>query len=145
VTGTEIRFGRARWAFTGLLLALLLCACSGVRDNLGTANSPCYVALPAATGAVHHSGKLLGLRLDRVGSLRSARRLYLAAGGGHAGNERVCLVGFRGVFLAEDVFKPQGASAGSLAVVVLSYPDNHVLGTVILRHEPVRFGHSHLL
>lgn len=143
--GGRVHWTRARWGCAGVVVVLLLSACSGIRSNLGTANSPCYVALPAATDAVRHTGTLVGVRLERVGSLRLTHRLYQAAGGSRAGNARVCLVAFRGKFTAAGVTQPRGDPAGRLAVVVLSYPDNHVRATVVLRHIPVRFGHSHLL
>jgi hypothetical protein len=126
-------------------IALGVSACSAVRNDLGTSNGPCYVAIPAATAAVHHTGKLAGLRLERVAALHRTSHLYQVAGGAGAGSQRVCLVAFKGSFDHSGVTAPQGRSQGGFAVVVLSYPDNHVLGTVILRRPPVDFGHSHLL
>lgn len=127
-----------------LVGALGLSACTALRNGLGTSNSPCYIALPAASAAVHGRGHLEGVRLVRVPSLRSTRYLYAAAGGWSADNRRVCLVEYKGQFRAAEVSKPRGHRTGKLAVVVLGYPDDHLLGTVILHHVPVSFGHSHL-
>lgn len=141
------RSSRSVMAMLGAVAATLaLSACSAVRNDLGTSNSPCYVAVPAATGAVHRAGSLAGVRLVRVRSLQRFHLLYQVAGDGQASNRRVCLVAFRGHFEEQRVSVPQrGKRAGAFAVVVLSYPDGRVLGTVILRHPPVAFGHSHLL
>ncbi len=121
-----------------------LTACTAVRDDLGTANGPCYIALPAATAAVHGEGRLDGVRLVSISSLDRSRFLYRTATAARGRGRRVCLVAFRGSFAASRVTKPRGHPSGKLAIVVLDYPENRLLGTVILRHVPVRFGHSHL-
>lgn len=148
MTGRSRRLGRRTmlggWALLALTSSLGLSACSGVRNSLGTANSPCYVALPSATTAAHHAGTLAGVRLARVDSLRAHRLLYEVAGDGRAAGRRVCLVAFRGAFRAQAVSEPKGHPVGRFAVVVLSYPDDRLLGTIILRHVPLDFGHSHL-
>jgi len=103
------------------------------------------VALPAASEAVNGAGHLEGVRLVSVASLRRTGHLYaLATSEPRLHVSHVCLVAFTGRFSASAVHKPHGRSRGRLAVVVLEYPDNALLGTVILRTVPLHFGHSHL-
>lgn len=129
-----------------LCLALSgLAGCSIARNNLGTTNSGCYISLPAAVRAVHGSGHLAGVRLVSVRSLRrSAPDIYRLATQPRPAVQRVCLVAFHGHFRASDVTRPRGVPAGRVAVAVLEYPDNRLLGTVILVRPPVHFGHTHL-
>ena len=135
------RLAMAVLAATG---GLVLASCSSVRNDLGTGNSSCYVALPAASAAVHHRGHLHGVRLESTAALRSrAPLLYRAA---TAGDQlSVCLVAFTGRFTRAEVLRPTGQAAGDLAVVELGYPDHRVLQTLLLTRQPVPFGHSHIL
>ena len=57
---------------------------------------------------------------------------------------KVCLVAFVGRYTADTVERPRGRSAGRLAVVVLEYQGNEVLGTVVLDRPPQAFGHFHI-
>ncbi|HLN15114.1 MAG TPA: hypothetical protein VK277_00055 [Acidimicrobiales bacterium] len=127
--------------------AALLAGCTAVRNDLGTSNGPCYVALPAATAAVHGQGSLVGVRLENVSALTHLHAIYRTAHVEENGKpvQRVCLVAFSGHFRSSSVHLPKGRKRGKLAVVVVEYPDNRVLGTVIIRRFPVHFGHSHLL
>jgi len=127
------------------LCAALLAGCSSARNALGTINSPCYVALPAAEAAVHGRGHLAGVRLVRVSALPTFGLLHRAATRPKARARRVCLVAFNGRFSATGVQRPMGRLRGTVAVVVLRYPDNRVLATVILRRPEIHFGHPHLL
>jgi len=132
----------------GLAALGALGGCTGVRSDLGTSSSPCYVALPAATTAVHHSGKLIGVRLATVPSLRHFRRLYAVAHTTAASGQpvgRVCLVAFMGHYTSAVVDKPRGRRHGTVAIAVLSYQGNQLLGTVLFKKVPERFGHSHVL
>jgi len=123
-----------------------LAGCTSVRNDLGTANSGCYVALPAASAAVGHTGRLLGVRLFDVPSLKGTSNLLYEAAVGAPGAkvQRVCLVAFTGHFDAGRVDRPIGASTGHLAVVEVSYPGNRLLATLLLGRESLPFGHSHL-
>jgi len=125
--------------------ALGLVGCSTVRDDLGTTNSPCYIALPAAASAVHQRGHLDGVRLRSVRSLAGDPLLDAAAlGAPNPATDHVCLVAYSGSFDAESVDRPFGASAGREAIVVLTYPDNKLLGTVLTSKPGDHFGHPHL-
>ena len=124
-----------------------LAGCAATRNELGLSDGLCYVALPAANAAVHGQGSLLGLRLRRVSDLLPVRQLprmsRIGRGMDISTGTRLCLVAFRGDFSSSDVTKPRGLPSGRVAVVVLTYPNNRLLATVILRHPPLPFGHSH--
>ena len=143
--------GRWRPLSAALLLAVA-CACSvlpgctSVRNDLGTSSGDCYVAIPAATDAVGGHGHLVGVRLVGVGALPSySRRLYSAARSAPGRRvTRVCLVAFAGRFDASSVTAPIGRSTGRVAVVEVTYPENRVLGTLLVGRSEVPFGHSHI-
>jgi uncharacterized protein YceK len=128
-------------------VAVLLGGCSSARSELGTSDSNCYVALPAAIEAVHHQGKLHGVLLVSVSDLRHrAPSLYKAATTrvGTKTVSQVCLVAFSGTFAASSLVRPVGRSSGHLAIVELDYPGNQVLATLLVPHVPLGFGHTHL-
>jgi hypothetical protein len=128
-----------------LLLASVLAGCSSARSSLGTSDSSCYVALPTATKAIGGHGRLLGVHLFTLASLRHrAPQLFKALAPGRDDSERVCVVAFAGVFTQAMVSHPRGRSSGRLAVVVATNPGNDVLGTVIFTRPPLHFGHPHI-
>jgi hypothetical protein len=133
-------------ALAGGVAASTLAGCTSVRDDLGTASSGCYVALPIATSAVGDQGRLHGVRLVGVPSLRGGDSLlYRAAVSAPPPRvARVCLVAFTGQFQADGVAQPIGRSEGRVAVVELAYPDNRLLATLLIARPPLAFGHSHL-
>lgn len=139
---------RARQGVLAIALAgALVAGCGSARASLGTADSGCYVALPTAGAAVHHRGHFVGVRLVGVAALRTtAPRMFEVARSAPGPTvRRVCLVAFGGSFSSADVVDPWGQAQGRLAVVVVEYPDRRLLGTVVIRHPPLRFGHPHLL
>ena len=141
----QMRVGRSRRLgvlVLGLLATISLGGCSAARNGLGTADGPCYVALPVATAAVHEQGNLLGVRLVSTTSLRPRSQVADAAAAVTA--KQVCLVGYSGSFKESGVEHPAGRTSGHLAVVVSTAPGNHLLGTVIFTQAPLHFGHSHL-
>jgi hypothetical protein len=98
-----------------------------------------------AASAVHHRGTLLGVRLATVSSLRATRRVHLAATSEGTSVRRVCLVAYSGHFDGSAVERPIGRHRqGHLAIVVLEFPHVKLLGTVVIRHVPVRFGHPRI-
>jgi hypothetical protein len=139
--------GRATLLVMALVVGgSVLSACTAARNDLGTAESQCYVAIPAATAAVHAPKHLKGVALVGLGSLRTLdHQLYRAAveTSGRP-SPSVCLVAFTGHFQADQVTAPVGQSSGRLAVVALRYPDNRVLATLLVPHPPFAFGHSHI-
>ncbi len=138
------RAGTKRLLGVGALVVLLLGGCTSVRNNLGTADSPCYLALPAATRSVGTTSRLVGVHLTTLKTV--ARDSDLLADALHITNrsvDRACVFEFTGRFTHSSVSSPRGHVAGRFAVVVLTSPGNRLLGTVILNHSPFRFGHPH--
>jgi len=127
-----------------LLLAALASGCTSARNSLGTSDSSCYLALPAAERAVHGHGHLEGVHLFSLAALRQkAPHLYRTIAPERV-TSRVCVVAFDGFFTTSSVSDPRGRSAGRLAVVVATTPANRLLGTVIFVRPPLHFGHSHV-
>jgi hypothetical protein len=139
----------ARRITAGLVVCLAsvcaLAGCSTVRSDLGTSASPCYLALPAASRAVHGSGKLAGVELlTLTGLRREAPRLFAPLAIPRPSSDRICVIEFTGTFTESSVVRPFGSRSGRIAVVVLRTPSNRLLGTVILDHPPLHFGHTHV-
>ncbi|HVA08111.1 MAG TPA: hypothetical protein VNG12_15345 [Acidimicrobiales bacterium] len=127
------------------LVAGFATGCTTARTNLGTSDSSCYLALPAATKAVEGHGHLLGVKLFTLAGLRKeAPRLYSLVLDGQPKSERVCVAAFSGNFRNDNVSHPLGRPSGHLAVVVTATPTNKLLGTAIFLQVPLRFGHSHI-
>jgi hypothetical protein len=124
-------------------LGLGTAACTSARNNLGTTNGVCFVALPVAGAAVHHAGHLIGVRLLRTDDIHYTvfHRLVSSRGVGH--RQELCLVAYGGRFSRSRLERPAGRSRGRLAVVVVTYPRNHLVVTVLTHRSPTRFGHSH--
>jgi hypothetical protein len=128
-----------------LASACVLTGCAAVRSDLGTSDSPCYLALPAASRAVHGSGKLAGVELlTLTGLRRQAPRLFTPLAIPRASPDRICVIAFTGTFTESTVVRPRGSPSGRFAVVVLRTPSNRLLGTVILDHPVPHFGHTHV-
>jgi hypothetical protein len=138
--------GRLALGLAGVALtATMVTGCTSARSNLGTSDSPCYLALPSATQAVGSHGRLVGVHLLTLTALRQqAPGLFEALSVAPGSRQRVCVIGFTGTFTKESVSKPLGLSSGQLAAVVVKSPSNQLLGTVILSHAPLRFGHPHI-
>jgi hypothetical protein len=126
--------------------AALVSGCTSLRNTLGTTNANCYVALPRATTAVGAAGRLQGVRLERVSSLRTASPALYRAATSTPGRPigQVCLVAFTGHFSAASVQDPVGQKSGRVAVVEVEYPDNRLLATLVAARPPLHFGHSHI-
>jgi hypothetical protein len=128
-----------------ILFAVVLTGCTAARSNLGTSDSSCYLALPTATKAVEGHGRLLGVHLLDLKTLRHRTpRFFETLATGNDGSQKVCVVEFEGHFDQSTVSKPLGRSSGRLAVVVSTSPANRLLGTVILARPPLHFGHPHI-
>ena len=127
------------------MAASLGAGCTSARSDLGTSDSSCYLSLPAATKAVGPHSRLLGVHLFTLDELRQkAPKVYADVGPDSSTTQRVCVLAFSGHFTTDNVSMPHGRSEGPVAVVVLSNPSDHLLGTVILRQVPLRFAHSHI-
>jgi hypothetical protein len=126
-----------------LLAAGLIAGCTSARSDLGTSDSSCFLALPAATKAAGPHTKFIGVHLYTLASLqKKAPHLYMVLSS-EASSQRICAIAFSGTFTKASVSHPLGLASGSVAVVVLKTPSNQLLGTVIFDHTPVRFGHPH--
>ena len=140
---------RIRPAGVGVIVACLvtsvaLTACASARSDLGTSSSPCFVALPTADGAVHEVGRLVGVRLFTVASLRhQAPHAYDAAVAAGASGLGPGSASWRSRVDSRrpGCRHPRGRLAGKFAVVIVGYPTTHLFSTVIFRRVPLRFGH----
>ena len=150
VLGCRRRLARQsqRWMLVMCLTAggLLGAGCASSRNTLGTASSPCFKALPAATTAVHERGRLLGVLLVPAKKLATDQHLSAALSTRSSTKvSDVCLIAFSGSFLSNQVDRPLGALSSikpdPYAVVVVSIPQNQLLATFVLPHPPLRFGH----
>jgi hypothetical protein len=127
------------------LAVCLLAGCTAARNSLGTSDSSCYLALPAAKHAVGPHSKFIGVHQFTLSSLRQKEpKLYHSLTGVKPTSQRVCLIEFVGSFTQTSVRKPLGKSSGGLAVVVSEAPSNRLLGTVIFHHPPLNFAHPHV-
>jgi hypothetical protein len=132
------------WAGGLVLGASVFAGCSSARVGLGTTDESCYLALPTASKAVGGHAHLEGIRKYSIGGLKGmAPKLYDAIADQAPKSQSVCLAGYTGHFTASTVTKPLGRPTGKLAVVVVTRPDNKVLGTLILSKLSVRFQHTH--
>jgi len=149
---------RRRWLDRPLILALSIAvtaagagACGAGRAILGTSTSPCFLALPVAKRAVEGRGSLDGVRLVDVTRLTSrgdrALRELLDLMPIPPSHE-VCLVAYRGSFTVGQVQLPFGpippSGVGRYAIAVVTIPGSMLLGTLVVRHEPLSFKHEHL-
>jgi hypothetical protein len=149
---------RRRWLDRPLTLALSIAitavgagACGAGHAILGTSTSPCFLALPVAKRAVEGRGTLDGVRLVDVTRLTSrgdrALRELLDLMPIPPSHE-VCLVAYRGSFTVGQVELPFGpippSGAGRYAIAVVTIPGSMLLGTLVVRHEPLSFKHEHL-
>ena len=136
---------RSRWprlaAATGpiLALALLVTACGGPRNTLGTAASPCYRALPGAIDAVHHKGHLVGVR--RVNTSTLQKRLPANQQLAAVRDKQLCVFAFVDDFHAGDVTGATNQAHGHYAVVSLTLKSPRVVAAAIVDQLPTRFRH----
>jgi hypothetical protein len=125
-------------------------ACGAGRGVLGTNTSPCFLALPVARKAVDGRGSLTGVRLVDVNRLppgeQALRKLLdqLPIPSSH----EVCLAAFTGRYTPDQVEMPFGpvptSGAGRFAIAVVTIPKAVLLGTFIVRREPLSFNREHV-
>jgi len=143
-----------RWGGTRRVLAvgalglgsLGLSGCTSARNTLGTNSSPCFRALAPAEDAVHDRGVFTGVRLVSASSLRKLHHFdSVLVQRSSTPLHNLCLVAYRGTYRPDQVKRPAGrvpaSGVGHFAVVVVSSPQNVLLGTFVLEKEPVRFRH----
>lgn len=141
---------RARLTLSAAILAMAVStvpACVSPRNTLGTSSSPCFRAVAVATDAVHDRGRLAGVRLVGVRELDRHPHLrdLLATRVGNA-LHNVCVVSFHGTFRPDQVEHPLGdapaGGSGPVALVVVAYPGNTVIGTFVVTREPLPIRHE---
>jgi hypothetical protein len=118
-----------------MLAVVVLGGCTSARSNLGTSDSPCYLALPAAARAVGPHTRLVSVRLETAKGIEKlspnlSGTLHLD----RASPQRFCVIAFSGRFARQRVAKPEGRSSGPLAVAVLRSPSNKLVATVLFGH-----------
>jgi hypothetical protein len=124
-----------------VLTALVLGSCTSARTNLGTSDSPCYLALPAAARAVGRHTRLVSVHLETAkGVQRLSSTLSGALHLDRASPQRFCVIAFSGRFTRDSVAKPEGQDSGPLAVAVLENPSNHLVATVLFGRGSHTFG-----
>jgi len=138
----------------GAVLLLVFCSfvsvalsgCTAARDTLGTNASPCFDALAVGEDAVNDRGTFAGVRLISLTSFGQDAHL-MAALSARAGPKvhDVCVVSYRGTFgvdqVKDAVGPPPPKGVGHYAIVIVSKPQNRLLGTVVRLTQPLRFGH----
>lgn len=146
-TVTSRRPSRALAVAVALVVSVSLAACTSPRNTLGTSSSLCYRAVPVATDAVHDRGKLSGVRVFGPRDLQRHQELLadLERRAGHP-LHTLCVVSFHGEFRFDQVDRPVGhappGGSGPFAVVVVTSPQNTLLGTFVLSREPLPLRHE---
>lgn len=145
-----MRRGSGRFAATvaaGVVSAAALAGCVSPRNALGTTSNPCFRAVPVASTAVHHRGKLAGIRL--VGTKELGRYPHiLDLLTSRVGNRfrQVCVISFHGAFRLDAVQRPAGrgptSGVGPVAIVVVSSPQNRLIATFVTEREPLPLRHE---
>ena len=128
------------------LLGSTLAACTSARNTLGTNASPCFEALAIGEDAVGGRGTFAGVRLLSAATLVADLhlRVDLSTLAGTKVRD-VCAVSYRGRFGTDQVKRalgpPLGRGVGHYAIVIVSKPQNRLIGTVVRITQPLRFGH----
>ncbi len=126
---------RAALALALVVIGAMATGCAAPRNTLGTSASPCFRALPTAEAAVHHQGRLIGVRRmsrERVHDLFHAEP---------PPGKEFCLVGFSGPFRPEAVEHPAGTAAGKYAAVVVTLRGTTALQTFLVDRLPTHLRH----
>jgi len=149
--------GRRGWGAArrrGAAIVLTLCSlvaattagCTSARDTLGTNASPCFEALAIGEDAVHSRGSFAGVRPVSLTTLSADvhMRAELSRLFGTKVHS-VCAVSYKGTFGVDQVERPLGPAPpgglGHYAIVIVSEPQNRLVGTVLRLTQPLRFGH----
>ena len=140
-----MRWRRAVMTMLCPVLVIILAGCTSARNTLGTSASPCFDALAIAGNAAHHRGTFAGVRLlsfEEFGADVHMREELSDLFGTKVHN--VCAVSYRGSFRLDQVERPLGpplvGGVGPIAIVIVSKPQNRLLGTVVRPTQPFRFG-----
>jgi hypothetical protein len=120
-----------------VIAGAVMAACAAPRQSLGTRSSPCFRSLPTAKAAVHHEGRLVGVRrLSRSTVQRAYPTAQLPPG------RDFCVVGFSDDYRTEKVDHPSGSPTGKYALVIVTMRGTTVLHTFLVDHIPLRLRHT---
>ncbi len=142
--GAGRRTGRTRaGTLIGALLGLsvLTSACTGGHSSLGSTASPCFKALPLAEGAVHHHGRLLGVRRVTPAAFGASSRVRSILDQHKIGKSSVCVIAFQGPYKAGQVDHVVQHRSGNVAIVFVDEKGSTVLASFVLDRLPLRFRH----
>jgi hypothetical protein len=120
-----------RRASVVLVAVIALGACAAPRNTLGTADSPCFRALPTAKAALHHQGRLVGVRRVSRGRLATLFSVDPPPG------KEFCLVAFSGSFRPDQVERPASRDPGRYAAVVVTLRGTQALQTFLVDRLPM--------
>lgn len=121
-----------------LLASAALCvSCAGPRNQLNTAASQCFRALPAARAAVGQKGALVGVHL--VSSRALARAVPQAPA---VEGRRVCTVAFEDDYRVGDLPQARAAGPGRYALVILDAHGSQPLAALVMDRLPRGLGHG---
>ena len=119
-----------------VVAALVASGCGGPRNSLNTSESVCFRSLAVAREAVHHRGKLIGVR--RVSPQALERHLPET---GTVPRDDACLVVFRGDYKPGDVDGARPPAAGRYAMVAVTTGQPILLGARVSDHPPLHLRH----
>lgn len=129
-----------------LVAMAALAGCTSPRNTLGTNSSPCYKAIPVAAGAVGHHGTFVGIRLLSSRQVSTKSRLDQLLDARAPGEKNVCVAAYHGTFRQDEVERPFGngpaSGSGPIALVVVSSPQNRLIGTIVLARVPLPLRHE---
>lgn len=130
----------ARWVGAVVAVAVaamaILAGCGGPRSSLNTDASVCFRSLAVAGDAVHHKGKLVGVR--RVSAREFAAHMPEAK---DVGPHPVCVVAYQDDYRPGDVVGAQPAASGRFAVVGVTTGTPSLVGARVTDRLPFRFHH----
>jgi len=134
VTGAR----RPRRAGTAVAVGafLVAAACGGPRNTLNTAGGHCFRAIPLAKATVNDQGRLVGVRAVTATTL--AHKLPQAE---RLGDQRLCLVAFRGPYAGGAVPLADPAGPGDYAIVAVDRGGSTVVASFVVDELPLRFRH----
>lgn len=139
---------RRRWgaAMAALGLVGVLAGCTSARNTLGTSSSPCYKAIPVAADAVHDRGTLVGIRLFSARQVSGYHHLDALLDARAQGVKAACVAAYHGTYRHDQVKEPYGippaSGTGPIALVMVSYPQNKLIGTIVLSRVPLPLRHE---
>jgi hypothetical protein len=137
----EMTACRRSLATVTALASLWLAACTAGHSTLGTSDSACFKALPAASAAVHRRGAFLGVHKVDTKRLLEDARLRKSPMLSSLDDEAVCAVAFRGRFPAGSVEHAYRQRSGDYAVVLVRTRNDRVAVTFVLDRLPLQFRH----